>query len=101
MPKLNMDALTKGEIRKLNALKKSVGDELGEEVFIKWLVRQPKADPKPKADPIAEKIAAALEPYAKEKSFRLGNFGYTVKRARRRSESGPAFVITRNPKPGS
>ena len=101
MPKLNVDALTKGEIRKLNALKKSVGDELGEEVFIRWLVRQPKAERKPKVDPIAEKIAAALEPYANETSFRLGNYGYTVKRARRRNDSGPAFVITRNPKPGS
>ena len=31
--------LTKGQIRKLNALRKSVGDDLAEEVFAKWLER--------------------------------------------------------------
>ena len=31
--------LTKGLVRKLNALRKSVGDELAEEVFAKWLER--------------------------------------------------------------
>ena len=29
--------LTKGLVRKLNALRKSVGDNLAEEVFAKWL----------------------------------------------------------------
>ena len=32
--------LTKGRARKLNALRKSVGDDLAEEVFAKWLERQ-------------------------------------------------------------
>ena len=32
--------LTKGLMRKLNALRKSVGDDLAEEVFAKWLERQ-------------------------------------------------------------
>ena len=31
--------LTKGQVRKLNALRKSVGDDLAEEVFAKWLER--------------------------------------------------------------
>ena len=31
--------LTKGLVRKLNALRKSVGGELAEEVFAKWLER--------------------------------------------------------------
>ena len=31
--------LTKGQVRKLNALRKSVGDDLAEEVFTKWLER--------------------------------------------------------------
>ena len=101
MPTLDRDALTKGELRKLSALCNSVGDDLGTEVFIKWLTSRPKADPKQKADPVAEKIAAALEPYANDKSFRLGLYGYTVKRARRRGDSDSAFVVTRNPKPES
>ncbi len=29
-------ALTKGQLRKLTALRRSVGDKLGEEVFLKW-----------------------------------------------------------------
>ena len=32
--------LTKGLVRKLNALRKSVGDDLAEEVFAKWLERE-------------------------------------------------------------
>ena len=42
--------LTKGLVRKLNALRKSVGDELAEEVFAKWLERE--APHKPKKNPI-------------------------------------------------
>ena len=29
--------LTKGHIRKLNALRKSIGDEIGEKAFVAWL----------------------------------------------------------------
>ena len=32
--------LTKGQVRKLNALRKSVGSELGEDVFRRWLTQQ-------------------------------------------------------------
>ena len=32
--------LTKGLVRKLNALRKSVGDDLAEEVFARWLERE-------------------------------------------------------------
>ena len=41
--------LTKAQLRKLSALRKSVGSDLGAEVFMKWLARQ--ANPKDKADP--------------------------------------------------
>ena len=41
--------LTKIQLRKLSALRKSVGNDLAEEVFIKWLARQ--ANPA-KADPV-------------------------------------------------
>ena len=47
--------LTKGQLRKLTALRKSVGDELGEEVFDKWMARQAAAVA-PKADPVAARI---------------------------------------------
>ena len=87
--------LTKGQIRKLNALRKSVGNELGEDVFNKWLAQQ--AAMKPKPDPIAEKINAALAGFEGDSSFRLGNYGYTIRRARGKGKSG--FSITKNEKP--
>ena len=74
--------LTKSHARKLNALRKSVGDKLGEEVFSKWLAQQMKASAARRADPVAEKIVQALAGYAGDRNFRLGNYGYTVKRAR-------------------
>ena len=92
---INESKLTKGQVRKLNALRKSVGDELGEEVFSKWLAQQ--AAVKPKPDPIAEKLRAALAGYEGDSSFRLGNYGYTVRRARGKGQSG--FSITKNEKP--
>ena len=33
-------SLTKGELRKLNALRKSVGDDIGERTFATWLASQ-------------------------------------------------------------
>lgn len=92
---INESKLTKGQVRKLNALRKSVGNELGEEVFSKWLAQQATIQPKP--DPIAEKIKAALAGYEKDSSFRLGNYGYTIRRARGKGQSG--FSITKNEKP--
>ncbi len=86
--------LTKGQMRKLNALRKSVGNELGEDVFNKWLSNQ--AATKPKPDPIAEKIASALSGLENDSKFRLGNYGYTVRRARGKGTSG--FSITKNEK---
>ena len=87
--------LTKGQIRKLNALRKSVGDELGADVFNKWLAHQ--AVVKPKPDSIVEKITAALADLEHDPKFRLGNYGYTVRRARGKGTSG--FSITKNEKP--
>ena len=89
--------LTKGHRRKLNALKKSVGDKLGEEVFSKWKALQDKESAARRADPVAEKIQAALADYVNDRSFRLGNYGYTVRRARGKGQYG--FVAAKNGKP--
>ena len=37
---IDESALTKGQLRKLNALRKSVGDEIGERAFATWLSEQ-------------------------------------------------------------
>ena len=89
--------LTKGQVRKLNALRRSVGDTLGEEVFGKWMVMQAQSAARAETDPIAEKITDALEGYINDRSFRLGNYGYTIRRARGKGKSG--FVATKNKKP--
>ena len=88
--------LTKGQLRKLKGLRKSVGDELGEEVFGKWIARQAAAVAQ-KADPVAARIEEALAGFADDRSFNLGVYGYTVRRARGKGRSG--FSVSKNTKP--
>ena len=75
-------------MRKLNALRKSVDVELGEEVFDKRLAQQAKAIAGPTADPVALKIEKALAGFASDRSFKLGNYGYTIRRASGKCASG-------------
>ena len=84
-------SLTKGQIRKLNALRKSAGVKLGEEAFGKWLKEQVTAVPKVQSDPVAEKILDAVKSLEKDKTVKLGNRGYVVKRARGKDAKG--FVV--------
>ncbi len=91
---IDESGLTKSDARKLNALRKSVGDKLGEEVFSKWLAQRKKASAARRPDPVAEKIVQALAGYAGDRNFRLGNYGYTVKRARGKGVTG--FVAVKN-----
>ena len=93
---IDESALKKGEIVKLNALRKSLGDDLADGVFAKWLKRQTSATPAAKADPVAEKLKGALVGLVKDADFRLGNQGYTVRRARGKGASG--FVVEKNQK---
>ena len=57
---VNEKNLTKGQIRKRNALRKSVGEDLADDVFAKWLKKQSSAKPVEKADPVAEKFKAPI-----------------------------------------
>ena len=75
--------LTKGQVRKLNALRKSVGDALGEEVFGKWLAKQAQASAARRsaarrADPVAEKIAEALAAFEDDPKVRLNAEKYLM-----------------------
>ena len=87
-------SLTKGQVRKLNALRKSIGDDLAEDAFSKWLDRQ--VTEVPKADPVAERIVGALAKLEGDRKFNLGRYGYTVRRAKGKGQSG--FVAVRNEK---
>ena len=89
--------LTKGHMRKLNALRKSVGEKLGEEVFGKWLAQQAAAVAAPKRDPVAVRIEEALAGFVDDRTFRLGNYGYTIRRARGKGATG--FAAVKNEKP--
>ena len=84
---IDQSTLTKGQVRKLNALRKSVGDDIAEDAFTKWMKIQSKT-PKEVRDPVADALVAALSNLTSDKSFRLGTKGYVVKRAKGRGASG-------------
>ena len=79
-PKVDERALTKGEVRKLNALRKSLGQDIADDAFLKWKARH--ADG-PVADPTADRIAAALDSIVGELRFPRGS-SYVVRRGRGR-----------------
>ncbi len=80
---INEKSLTKGQIRKLTALRKSVGDSIGTRAFQQWLSRQKTASSTP-VDKNALTIVGALEPLAKQGKLRIPRGGYLVKRGRGR-----------------
>jgi hypothetical protein len=79
--------LTKGQVRKLNALRKSIGDDIAEDAFSKWMKSQTKT-PKEVRDPVADALVAVLDQFKNDKTFRLGAKGYVVKRSKGKGASG-------------
>ena len=80
--------LTKGHIRKRNALRKSLGKKIADQAFSKWLKAQKSAIKKaPKRDAVAEKIVAALKPLSSKK-INFGTYGYTIRRAKGKGQKG-------------
>ncbi len=77
-------ALTKGEVRKLNALRKSLGGTIADKAFAQWLRQKVSAKASAPVDQNAELIASALGPLAKAGKLRIGRGGYLVKRGRGR-----------------
>ena len=73
--------LTKGELRKLNALRKSIGDEFADEAFAKWYNHHGKSDAA--RDPNIEHIEKALTPLIDKVRFPRGS-AYAVRRGRGR-----------------
>ena len=86
--------LTKGLMRKLTTLRKSVGDDLAEEVFAKWLEREAASQARSKPDPVAMKIIEALAGFENDPKCNLGNHGYTLRRAKGKGASG--FIAYKN-----
>ena len=84
---IDHSTLTKGQVRKLNALRKSVGDDIADDAFGKWMKTQSKT-PKEVRDPVADALVAALANLKGDKKIRLGRKGYVVRRARGKGASG-------------
>ena len=84
---IDHSALTKGQVRKLNALRKSVGDDIAEDAFSKWM-KSKSQTPKEGSDPVADALVAALDQFKDDKTFRLGNKGYVVKRSKGKGATG-------------
>ena len=89
---MNKKSITKGQLRKLNALRKSLGNQIADKAFKEWLKQQAKQAPAERADPVINKLLAALKGLEKDKSINLGRKGYVIKRAKGRGvKSG--FVV--------
>ena len=88
---IDESTLNKGQIVKLNALRKSVGDKLGDQTFAKWFKKQSSATPEAKSDPVADKISEAVASLAEDKTISLGTKGYFVRRSKGKGAKG--FVV--------
>ncbi len=80
--------LTKGQLRKLNALRKSVGQKIGERAFTQWL-KKASTEPAAPADKNITRITEAVEALLREKKLNIARGGYLLKRGRGR------IIVTR------
>ena len=80
----NEAALTKGELRKLNALKKSVGDQIGEKAFVQWLRNKIGSATAALRDQNTEIIVDTLGKLVKDGNLKIPRGGYLVTRGRGR-----------------
>ncbi len=78
-PKLDEKLLTKGELRKLTALRKSVGEDIGDQAFMDWLRKKP-AKVVAAEDKDAALIADTLIPLIEQNKLQIRRGGYLVRR---------------------
>ena len=84
---IDHSTLNKGQVRKLNALRKSLGNDIADAAFGKWMTAQSQT-PKDVRDPVADALVTALDQFKDDKTFRLGTKGYVVRRAKGKGASG-------------
>ncbi len=80
--------LTKGQLRKLNALRKAVGPDIGKKAFAQWLKKASTERAVPE-DTNITLITVAVEALIKEKKLNIARGGYLLKRGRGR------IIVTR------
>ena len=91
MPGIEIDesSLTKGQRRKLNALRKSIGNDIGERTFLEWLSSQPLAAGAA-PDGNATLIVDTLWPLVQQGTLAIPRGGYLLRRGRGRIIVEPA-----------
>ena len=82
-PTINEGALNKGQLRKLNALRKSIGEEIAHKAFAQWLNSRT-TDVGVEADKNAELIADLLVDQINQGKLNIPRGGYLVRRGRGR-----------------
>jgi hypothetical protein len=80
---LDESQFSKGQIRKLNALRKSLGDEIANRAFSEWISTQATGAGSA-ADKNARAITEALQPLIEEGRLSIPRGGYVVRRGRGR-----------------
>ncbi|MBJ90823.1 MAG: hypothetical protein CMO98_13305 [Woeseia sp.] len=82
--KFDESSLNKGQLRKLNALRKSLGDDIADKAFGEWYSKQAQQPESAPVDTNAALITDTLEPLAKSGKLRIPRGGYHVRRGRGR-----------------
>ncbi len=82
-PAFDENELAKGQLRKLNALRKSVGEDIGNRAFARWLKALKKRDSGP-VDKTAELIEERIADLIKKKKISIPRGGYLLTRGRGR-----------------
>ena len=82
-PKFNEEKLNKGHMRKLTALRKSLGQEIADNAFATWLELQSTKTTKPE-DKNAKLIVERLEPLVLGNKLKIPRGGFLVRRGRGR-----------------
>ena len=89
--KFDEEKLNKGHLRKLTALRKSLGQEIADKAFAAWLERQSTETTKPEGKN-AKLMVEVLEPLVLGNKLKIPRGGYLVKRGRGR-------IVVSRPKP--
>lgn len=82
--KFDEGSLNKGQMRKLNALRKSLGNDIANKAFGEWYAKQAQQPESSPVDTNAALITDTLEPLAKSGKLRIPRGGYLVRRGRGR-----------------
>ena len=98
MAKINEKALNKGHMRKLTALRKSLGPKIADKAFGGWLSQQ-KSSAGSSEDKNAAMIEAAIAKLIKTKGLRIPQRGYKITRGRGKVKVAPVTAPAKPRKP--